>query len=113
MSKDSGHLCDMLVAAREALEFAQGTTREEFRRDRVLQNAILRLVQIVDEAARRVSQQTREAHPEIPWGQIVGLRHRLVHEYFRINTDVVWDVVQDDLPGLVRRLETLLPPDDR
>jgi uncharacterized protein with HEPN domain len=72
MSRDEGYLCDMLVAAREALDFARGHTRESFRTDRVLQNAIVHVLQIIGEAARRVSLDFRDLHGEIPWTDIIG-----------------------------------------
>jgi uncharacterized protein with HEPN domain len=69
-------------------------------------------LEIIGEAARRVSQQTRDAHPEIPWEQMIGLRNRLIHEYFRVNLATVWDTVQNDLPRLIALIEPLVPPED-
>jgi len=112
MWRDDACLLDMLLAAREARQFAEGVTLERFNSDRMLQHAIMRLVQIIGEAARKISPEFKQAHPEIPWPEIVGMRHRLVHEYFRIIPDKVWDVVEKDLPMLIPLIEPLVPPDE-
>jgi uncharacterized protein with HEPN domain len=69
-------------------------------------------LQIIGEAARRISPEFKESHPAIPWAAIVGMRHRLVHEYFRIRVQKVWEAVRDDLPKLIPQLETLVPSGD-
>ena len=112
MWRDEAYLLDMLLAARQVRQFAEGATRERFKGDKMLQHAVMRLVQIIGEAARNVSPEFKQAHPEIPWREIVGMRHRLVHEYFRIILDRVWDVVEKDLPGLIPLIEPLVPPDE-
>lgn len=111
MRPDDACLLDMLLAAREAMEFAAGRTFAEFERDRMTQLAILKTVEIVGEAASRVSADTQEAHPDIPWPKIIGLRHRLVHAYFEVSLERVWDTVQRDIPALVSQLELLVPPE--
>ena len=111
MWKDDAYLLDMLLSARRIVEFTAGVTEDGFRRDSMMQHAVMRLIQIVGEAARKVSPETRDAHAEIPWKQIVGMRHRLVHDYFKINLDQVWTVVHDDIPALIPLLEPLVPPD--
>ncbi len=77
------------------------------------QLAILKAVEIVGEAASRIGVDTREAHPEIPWSEIVGMRNRLVHEYSNVNLARVWEAVGRDVPRLIRQLEGLVPPEDR
>lgn len=103
----------MLVAARDAVAFADGLSFSEFARDQRTQLAILKSVEIVGEAASRLSAETRAAHPSISWREIVGMRNRLVHAYFEIDLRLVWDTVVDDLPALISQLEPLVPPDDR
>ena len=110
---NASFLLDMLVAARDAVTFAEGLTYFEFTRDRRSQLAILKAVEIVGEAAFRVSGETMESHPEIPWREIVGMRNRLVHAYFDIDLRLVWDTVQRDLPVLIAQLEPLVPPEGR
>ena len=110
MWRDEAYLLDMLLAAREIRDHAAGVTWQRFSEDRILQNALMHLVQIIGEAARKVSPEFRENHPEIPWTEVIGMRHRLVHEYFRIIPEKVWDVVQQDIAPLIEALEPLVPP---
>ena len=95
----------MLEAAQEALEFAQGATREDLETNRMLAHALVRCLSLVGEAARQVSLKTRQKRPAIPWQDIIGMRNRLVHAYYDINYDVVWQTVKEDLPSLVAALE--------
>ncbi len=111
MRRDDILLLDMLLAAREAVEFADGLTFETFDRNRMAQLAILKAVETVGEAASRIGTETRDAHPEIPWGDIVGMRNRLVHEYFNVNLARVWEAVERDIPRLIPQLESLVPPE--
>ena len=111
MRRDDAWLLDMLLAAREAVEFAAPLTFPEFEDDYLRQLAILKSVEIIGEAASRVSEETKAKHPDIPWPQIIGMRNRLVHAYFAIQLDIVWKVVQDDLPPLIAQLEPLVPPE--
>ena len=78
-----------------------------------MQNAVMHLVQIVGEAAQNLSPSLKEAHPEIPWLEIVGMRHRLVHDYLHIDVDLVWDVVEQDIATLITQIEPLVPPDSQ
>jgi len=112
MRRDEAYLLDILIAARRASEFLAGLTWEEFVASELHQSAVVRTLEIIGEAASRVSQDTRDAHPEIPWAQMIGMRHRLIHEYFRVDLATVWDTVQDDLPPLIALLEPLIPPED-
>lgn len=112
MQRDDAYLLDVLIAARRALRFLEGMTWEEFEQSDLHQNAVMRPLEIIGEAARLVSQPTRDAHPEIPWAQMIGLRNRLIHEYFRVNLVTVWDTVQNDLPPLIALIEPLVPPED-
>jgi len=107
MSKheDRVGLRDMLSHAREAVELLENMSREALAQDRVMQLALTRLVEIVGEAANRVSAATREVKPEIPWSQIIGMRNRLVHGYDVIDLDLLWDTVTSDLPPLIKALQ--------
>ena len=73
---------------------------------------MIRLLEIIGEAAAHVSLSTREAHPDIPWHEMIGMRHRLIHEYFRVDLRVVWETVQRDLPQVIALIEPLVPPED-
>ena len=111
MQADDARLLDILLACREAKEFVGGVSREEFLADRMRQSAVCMKLEIIGEAARAVSQDFKSAHPEVPWRDIVGLRNRIVHEYFRLDLDTIWQIVQQDVPDLVAMVEPLVPPE--
>ena len=111
--EDASYLLDMLLAARDAVGFATGLTFAQFEQSRLHQNAILKAIEIVGEAAARISIETKLAHSDIPWPAIVGMRNRLVHAYFEVNLKRVWDTVQDDLPGLITLIEPIVPPEEQ
>jgi uncharacterized protein with HEPN domain len=112
MRDDSISLKDMLSRAREAVALLGDTSRENFWEQRVLQLALTHLVEIVGEAANRVTEDTRKAHPEIPWPRIIGMRNRLVHGYDVIDYDMLWDTVTNDLPPLSGMLEAIVGKED-
>ncbi len=101
MQRDRGYLVDILDAARLALSYVEEVTREEFLRDVQRQDAVIRRIEIIGEAARRLSEDIRTALPNLPWPEMVGLRNMLIHEYGDIDLDIVWDTLQIDLPPLV------------
>ena len=111
MRRDDAFLLDMLLAARDAVAFVAGLTLPQFERNRLHQHAVLKAIEIVGEAAGRIGPDTRRAHPEIPWPELIGMRNRLVHAYFDIDVGLVWDTVQNNLPALIARLEPLVPPE--
>ena len=100
MRNDRAYLLDVLLAERDALDFASGLTRSGFERSRLHQNAIIKCIEVIGEAASRLSGEFKETHQEIAWHEVVGMRHRLVHAYFDIDLGVLWKTVQDDLPAL-------------
>jgi uncharacterized protein with HEPN domain len=97
----------MLDHAKEAVIMARGRTRAELDSDRQLNLSLVRLLEIVGEAAGRVSSEERTCHPDIPWPEIVGLRNRLIHGYDSVDFDILWQIVSDDLPPLIAALEKL------
>ena len=109
MRHENALLLDMLLAAREAQDMARGETFTDFKQNRTLQLAIVKAVETVGEAASRVGAETKQAHPDIPWAEIVGMRNRLVHGYFDINLVRVWETVEQDIPRLIVQLEGLVP----
>jgi len=113
MWRDDAYLLDMLLAARKVCEFTAGIDWKRFEQDDLIQNAVMRQIQIIGEASRKVSLEYQRGHPEIPWNEIVGMRNRLVHEYFRIIPRRVWDVVEEDVPELIRVVEPLVPLEDK
>jgi len=100
---------DMLDFALEVREMMAGKSREELGTNRMLQLAVLLLLQRIGEAARRVSEEGREASGGVPWPQIVGMRHHLVHEYTKIDLDAVWKAATESVPDLIVALESILP----
>ena len=105
---DSTRLQHMLDHAREACEMVQGRRREELDSDRMLELSLVRLVEIVGEAATRVSEEGQKRYPSIPWRQACAMRNRLVHGYDKVDLNVLWDTIQDDLPPLIAELERIL-----
>lgn len=101
-----GHMLDM---ARKAVAKVQGQGRAKYDADEDLRLALTHIVQTLGEAARRVSMPFQQGHPDIPWRKIVGMRHKVVHDYLEVDYDLVWDVVTAELPPLVRQLEQLVP----
>jgi len=101
----------MLDHAREAVEMARGRDRRDLDHDRQFNLAMVRLVEVIGEAARRISSPTRELHPQVPWSQIVGTRDRLIHGYDRVDFDILWKIVHDELPPLIERLQAILTDD--
>jgi uncharacterized protein with HEPN domain len=102
----------MLEAGQEALSFAVGKTRSDLNLDRKLVLSLVKDVEIIGEAAGKVSDEARIELGEIPWQDIVSMRNRLIHVYFDFDLDVVWDTIVKDLPPLVRILEKAIPSDN-
>lgn len=100
----------MLDHAREAVLLVRGKTRKDLDSNRVLNLALVRLLEIIGEAANRVSEDTRKRHPGIVWPQIVGLRNRLIHGYDSVDMDVLWQILSEDIPLLISELERIVPP---
>ncbi len=109
-ARDVAHLWDMREAAREVLEFTQGTTSARFASNKVLRYAVERQLHVIGEAARRISASFKEAHPEIPWKGIIAQRNVLAHEYGEILVERIWRVATERLPELVRLIDPLIPP---
>ncbi len=107
---DQIRLRHMLDAAREAVQFAGGKSKEDLDEDRLLALGLMKCIEIVGEAAANISNECRETLPSIPWKSILGMRNRLVHAYFEIDLNVVWYTTTVSLPPLIRVLETIILP---
>lgn len=105
-------LRQMLDYAREALAMAEGTTRGDLDTNRMLNLALVKLLEIVGEAANRVRSDEQTKHPQIPWQQLTGLRNRLVHGYDQVDLDILWQILTRDLPPLVAELERIVAPEE-
>ena len=108
---DEGYLLDMRVAAQDVLDFTRDVDWARFASEKLIQYAVVRAVQIIGEAAWKVSPEYKAAHPEVPWPAIAGMRHRVVHEYMSVDVERVWRVVGQHVPELLRLLAPLIPPD--
>ena len=111
MWRDDAYLLDMLIHARDVLAFNAEGGIQALIDDKRRLYATLHALQIVGEAASKVSREFRDTHGEIPWEAIIGLRHRVVHDYARIELPKIWVIVDQHLPSLIKSLEVLVPPD--
>jgi uncharacterized protein with HEPN domain len=108
-TRDAALLLDILLAARDAKGFVEGIDGAAFLASRLHQNAVIRALEVIGEAAGKVSSATQDAHPEISWREITGMRHRLIHNYGDVRLDIVWIVVQIRLDPLIAAVEALVP----
>lgn len=103
-----GHMLDSTYTAQRLLT---GKSRAEYDGDEALQLALAHLLQVIGEAARRVSAEYKTRHPTVPWSAIIGMRHKVVHDYLAVDYDIVWQTATQDLPELTKILAGLVPPD--
>ncbi|MBI5323975.1 MAG: DUF86 domain-containing protein [Ignavibacteriae bacterium] len=108
MPKNTVRFRHMLDAANKIMKFINDRSRSDLDTDEMLILAILKLIEIIGEAASSVTNDVKEKHPEIPWRQIISVRNRLIHGYFDINHDILWEIVIKDLPPLIKNLEIIL-----
>lgn len=92
----------------DVLLYIEGMTLKDFRSEKMVQDAVFRRLEIIGEAAKRLTEDTRSIEDTVPWRKIAGMRDRLTHDYFRIDLAVVWDTIKYGLPSLVRAVDRLL-----
>ncbi|MEO1289706.1 MAG: DUF86 domain-containing protein [Chloroflexota bacterium] len=109
MRSDEALYLDMLLACGKILRFTVGLSKADFEANELIQSAVLREIQVIGEAARMVSDESKKTHNNIEWRQISGMRNRVIHEYFAIRLDIVWLAVTDDIPTLIDKLRDLIP----
>jgi uncharacterized protein with HEPN domain len=109
---DSIYVRHILDATLKVLHFTSNRNREDLEKDEMMAISIVHLLEIIGEAANLVSDDYQKQHPHIPWRKMIGLRNRLIHGYFDINLDIVWDTVLKDLPPLVTDLEKIIPVEE-
>jgi len=107
---DAAYLWDMLDAAQAVIRFVESRTFNDYVADRMLRGAVERHLEIIGEAAGKVSKSFQDAHPEIPWRQIIAQRHVLVHEYGEVKHELVWKVATVRIPELIELLRPVVPP---
>lgn len=83
-------------------------SHEEFLRNRLLQDGVIRQLEVMGEAARNLSEDLRNEHPQIPWRQMIGLRNRMIHAYFNVDLQIIWEIVQGDIPDLKQKMKQIL-----
>ena len=105
---DATRLHHILDSARKAVQFSHGKSRDDLAKDELLALAIMRLLEVIGEASTGITQGLRTKYPEIPWRQMSDMRNRLIHGYFDINYDLVWETAVEELPPLIIRLEKVL-----
>jgi uncharacterized protein with HEPN domain len=108
MNRENQYLLDMLNAAKIAMSHIADKTEESFYQDILCQDAVVRRIEIIGEAARRISPETQAKMTEIPWKEIIGMRNILIHEYDDVSIRVVWQTVNQQLPNLALMLESLI-----
>ena len=109
---DTVYLGHMLDVARKAADRVRDRTRAEYDADEDLRIVLCHLIQTIGEAAAQVSSQSRAQYAEIPWKRIVGIRHRIVHDYMDVDYDILWEVVTRHLSPLIETLEKIVPPEE-
>ncbi len=107
-SSDRGRLEDILGAIKRIEFYMRGTNEKKFGTDLMRQDAVMLQIEIIGEAARHISQEFPEQHEEIPWSQMIGMRNKIVHDYFEIDVSKIWDTVKNDIPKLKKMVSKLL-----
>lgn len=102
------YINDILNSIEEAIEFTGSMTFDEFSQDKKTVNAVIRSLEVLGEAAGKIPDDLREEAAEIPWEKIIGMRNKLIHEYFGVDLEIVWTVIKEELPPLIQHLNKLL-----
>ena len=102
----------ILESILEIKNYTTGLTKSQFSHDKKTQDAVIRRLEIIGEAARRLSDETRQNLPVIPFNTMADMRNLLIHEYDDVDLSIVWDTIQNDLPPLITTLEKIVPPDE-
>jgi len=110
MDRDPACLADILIACAEITSFLGERSKDEFLADSQLTSAVIRQLEIIGEATKRLSIGFRDAHPELPWKDMAGMRDVLIHAYDEVDLDLVWDVATTKVPAVRESIARLLPP---
>lgn len=102
------YLEDISVAISDIRSFVQGMSADGFMADKKTVNAVVRSLEIIGEATGKIPEDVRERYPDVPWEEIIGMRNRLIHEYFGVDLDIVWQTIQDDLAPLRTAINIML-----
>jgi Uncharacterized conserved protein len=113
MSRDSAYLLDILLYAQDVQDFTKEMDKEIFLLDHKTQSAVIRCLEVMGEAAKRLSPIVKETYPDISWSKIARMRDLLIHAYARADLEKVWDTVKNDIPTLISILKPLIPPEEK
>ena len=113
LPRDLSSVADILVAARLVQMFVVGADRDTFETDLMRQSAVMRQLEIIGDATKRLSEAFRGSHPEIPWRQMAEMRDILIHDYDDVDLDEVWNVATISIPELIQQIEPLVPPEEQ
>ncbi|MDD4652060.1 MAG: DUF86 domain-containing protein [Methanothrix sp.] len=105
---DSVYLRHIMDAFMQIEHYTDGVSHEEFMKDNLIQDGVIRQLEVMGEAARNLSDDLRGDYPHIPWRQMIGLRNRMIHAYFNVNLEIIWEIVQGDIPNLKRETKRVL-----
>jgi uncharacterized protein with HEPN domain len=110
MSKrsDIDYIQDMLEAISRISKYCKNISYEDFLQNTMTQDAVVRNLEIIGEAVKNLNESLKENHPDVPWKNIAGIRDRLIHDYFGVNWDIVWDVIEKDIPELSNKVRAIL-----
>ncbi len=111
MWRDDAYLLDMLIAAKRVIEFRADLSWEQFQQSGLHQHAITKALENIGEAAGKVSEEARAKLPAVPWKQVIAMRHRIAHDYFRLDLLRVWEITLHDVPALIAAIEPHIPPE--
>ena len=105
---DKQYLIDISDAIDSIGDFLNGNSKEKFEKSYLLQSAVIRQFEIVGEAASRLSSNLKEKFKNVRWNDVVGMRHKMIHDYFEVSIDIVWDTAKNDLNGLKLQIKKIL-----
>jgi len=108
MQRDLTYLADMLSSAQLALQYVENTTWSDFTLDNQLQDSVIRRLEVIGEAARRVSENTRKQHPHLSWREMINMRNLMIHKYDVVDVQIVWETLQQNVPTLIEKLQKIL-----
>jgi uncharacterized protein with HEPN domain len=109
---DSVYLRHVLDAILRIEEYTQGTAREDFLHSHLRQDAAIRQIEVIGEAVKKLSSEMKTGHPEIPWKDVAGMRDKLIHDYFGVDLDAVWDTVDKDIPRLKDKIRAIIETEE-
>ena len=105
---DSVYLRHIIDAFAQIELYMNSVSHEEFLRNRLLQDGVIRQLEVMGEATRNLSEELRNEYPEIPWRQMIGLRNRMIHAYFNVDLQIIWEIVQGDIPDLKPKMKCVI-----